>query len=66
MTSIEKDLADIRRLTRISLPESDRYVYRLGVAVYGFAWASSFMAEVICYPEVDDEICHGCCSLDSI
>lgn len=49
MTSIEKDLSDIRRLTRISLPESDRYLYRLGVAVYGFAWASSFMAEVICY-----------------
>lgn len=49
MTSLEKDLADIRRLTRISLPESHRYVYCLGVAVYGFAWASSFMAEVICY-----------------
>ena len=49
MTSIEKDLAEIRRLTRISLPESDRYVYRLGAAVYGFASVSSFMAEVICY-----------------
>ncbi|QXH93301.1 hypothetical protein HU749_020955 [Pseudomonas ogarae] len=49
MTSIEKDLADIRKLTRISLPESDRYVYRLGVVVYAFASVSSFMAEVICY-----------------
>lgn len=49
MTSIEKDLADIRRLTRIALPESDRYMYRLGAAVYGFASVSSFMAEVICY-----------------
>lgn len=49
MTSIEKDLADIRKLTRIALPESDRYMYRLGAAVYGFASVSSFMAEVICY-----------------
>lgn len=49
MTGIEKDLADIRRLTRIALPESDSYLYRLGVAVYGFASVSSFMAEVICY-----------------
>lgn len=29
MTSIEKDLADIRQLTRIALPESHTYVYRL-------------------------------------
>jgi len=36
MTSIEKDLADIRRLTRISLPESGNYLFRLGVAVCGF------------------------------
>lgn len=49
MTSIEKDYADIRRLTRIALPESDRYVFRLGAAVYGFASVSSFMAEVICH-----------------
>ncbi|MGQ8919837.1 hypothetical protein ACUUYP_20755 [Pseudomonas lundensis] len=49
MTSIEKDFADIRRLTRIALPESDRYVFRLGAAVYGFASVSSFMAEVICH-----------------
>lgn len=49
MTSIEKDFADIRRLTPIALPESDRYVFRLGAAVYGFASVSSFMAEVICY-----------------
>lgn len=46
MTGIEKDLADIRRLTKIALPESDSYLYRLGVAVYGFASVSSFMAEV--------------------
>jgi|GEM_PF-3915634 len=48
MNSIDKDLADIRRLTRIALPDSHTYLYRLG-AVYGFASVSSFMAEVICY-----------------
>ncbi|SEC58568.1 hypothetical protein SAMN04490200_0119 [Pseudomonas proteolytica] len=29
MTGIEKELADIRKLTRITLPESDSYLYRL-------------------------------------
>ncbi|MGP5444602.1 hypothetical protein [Pseudomonas helleri] len=36
-------------MTRIALPESDRYVFRLGAAVYGFASVSSLMAEVICH-----------------
>lgn len=30
MNSVEKDLEDIRRLTRIALPASHRYVYSLG------------------------------------
>ncbi|RDL16216.1 hypothetical protein [Pseudomonas jessenii] len=49
MNSIDQDLADIRRLTRIALPASHTYLYRLGVALYCFASISSFMAEVICY-----------------
>ncbi|WP_016972082.1 hypothetical protein [Pseudomonas tolaasii] len=49
MNSVEKDLDDIRRLTRIALPTSHRYVYSLGVVVYAFASVSGFMAEVLCY-----------------
>lgn len=49
MNSVEKDLEDIRRLTRIALPASHRYVYSLGVVVYAFASVSGFMAEVLCY-----------------
>jgi hypothetical protein len=47
MNSIAKDLADIRRLPRIAPPESDTYLYRLGVAVYGFASFSSFKSQVM-------------------
>jgi hypothetical protein len=41
-------IAEIRELTRIALPEDDDYLYRLGVALYGFSSISSFMAEIIC------------------
>lgn len=41
-------LAEIRHKTRIALPDDDTYLYRLGVALYGFASINSFMTEIIC------------------
>ena len=39
--------AGIRGGTRVALPASDGYLFRLGVALYGFAYVNSFMTEVI-------------------
>ena len=39
----------IRKLTRLALPSDDTYLYRLGVALYGFASINSFMTEIICH-----------------
>ncbi len=39
----------IRNKTRLALPESDEYLFRLGVALYGFASVNSFMTEIICH-----------------
>lgn len=49
------DTEAIRRNTRVALPEDDAYLYRLGVALYGFASINSFMVEVISYldPGID-------------
>lgn len=41
------DTQKIRGGTRIALPDDDGYLFRLGVAIYGFASISSFMAEII-------------------
>jgi len=38
----------IRRKTRVSLPSDDGYVFRLGVALYGFCSLTSFLAEITC------------------
>lgn len=46
MSRASAELEGIRRATRVALPASDAYVYRLGVAVCGFATAAGFMAEV--------------------
>lgn len=43
------DTAAIRRGTRVALPSSDAYLFRLGVALYGFAYVNSFMTEIITY-----------------
>lgn len=40
-------LAAIRRGTRVALPNDDGYLFRLGVALFGFASVNSFMVEVI-------------------
>lgn len=53
ITNIENDLAGITRLAGISLPECDRHMFSLGAAVYGLAWVSTFMAEVICYMDME-------------
>ncbi|WP_144444298.1 hypothetical protein [Caballeronia arationis] len=39
----------VRNRTRLALPDDDAYLYRLGVALYGFAKLSSFMAEIACH-----------------
>ncbi|MDD0841172.1 hypothetical protein [Pseudomonas sp. Gutcm_11s] len=44
--TINLDTKAIRGLTRLALPADDGYIYRLGVALYGFASISSFMSEV--------------------
>lgn len=43
------DTAEIRRGTRVALPASDGYLFRLGVALYGFAYVNSFLTEIITY-----------------
>ena len=43
----------IRRNTRIALPAQDAYLFRLGVALYGFNSINSFMTEVITYLDPD-------------
>lgn len=51
----ELNIHSIRGLTRLALPADDGYIYRLGVALYGFASLGSFMAEVAHHmdPRVD-------------
>lgn len=39
----------IRNQTRLALPTDDMYLYRLGVALYGFSSINSFMTEIICH-----------------
>lgn len=40
------DTTSIRRDTRVALPSSDDYLFRLGVALFGFASVNSFMTEI--------------------
>ncbi|AIC46945.1 hypothetical protein [Rhodoluna lacicola] len=39
----------IRSQTQIALPSDDQYLYRLGVALFGFSSVTNFMIEVTCY-----------------
>lgn len=50
--NIEDSFVAIRQQTRLSLPSDDAYLYRLGVALYGFNSINSFMIEIICH--IDD------------
>lgn len=44
--STDTNLTEIRKLTRLTLPDDDGYLFRLGIALYGFASLSSFMVEL--------------------
>jgi hypothetical protein len=41
-----EELTRIKRQTRLALPDDDLYLYRLGIAVYGFGSIASFMTEI--------------------
>lgn len=47
------DTASIRNGTRVALPSSDVYLFRLGVALYGFACVNSFMTEIVTYLDAE-------------
>src|ERR1035437_4270415 len=49
----ENRLSSIRSQTGLTLPDDDTYLYHLGVALYGFSWVNSFMTEIICH--IDDQ-----------
>gem|GEM_PF-602733 len=53
LVSTDAEMKAIRTLTRLALPDDDTYLYRLGIALYGFASISSFMAEVSCHLDPD-------------
>lgn len=54
MADIE-NVAKVRKQTRLALPEDDSYLYRLGVALYGFNSISSFMTEIICHIDTSQD-----------
>lgn len=41
-----EELNRIKRQTRLALPDDDLYLYRLGIAMYGFGSLASFMTEI--------------------
>ncbi|MBN3059396.1 hypothetical protein H4F35_06520 [Pectobacterium versatile] len=41
-----EELNRIKKQTRLALPDDDLYLYRLGIAIYGFASIASFMTEI--------------------
>lgn len=43
------DIQEIKNQTRLALPKDDMYLFRVGVALYGFASVNSFMTEIICH-----------------
>ena len=40
---------DLQGLPRLTLPDDSTYLVRLGIALYGFASLTSFLAEVTCH-----------------
>lgn len=46
---MEKDILLIKQQTRLALPTDSNYLFRLGVALYGFNSINSFMTEIICH-----------------
>lgn len=46
---MRKGILSIRKQTRLALPKNNAYLFRLGVALYGFNSINSFMTEIICH-----------------
>lgn len=46
---MKKGILLIKKQTRLALPKDNGYLFRLGVALYGFNSISSFMTEIICH-----------------
>ncbi len=44
---MNKNTNPIRSQFRVTLPEDDAYIYKLGVAIYSFASVNSFLCEII-------------------
>ena len=51
MSELAETLAGIKASTRVALPADDSYLYRLGVATYGFAYVTNFVLEITGYLE---------------
>lgn len=47
--STDAELEAIKSFGRVALPRSNAYLFRLDIALYGFASIASFMAEVTCH-----------------
>lgn len=47
--NVDIDFNAIKSQTRLALPSDDGYLFRLGIAQYGFASLSSFMTEIACH-----------------
>lgn len=50
---MDKEFQLIKQQTRLSLPVDDSYTFRLGVALYSFNLINSFMTEIICHIDKD-------------
>lgn len=46
---MENEILSIKKQTKLALPKDDAYLFRLGVALYGFNSINSFMIEIICH-----------------
>lgn len=44
---MNKNINPIRSQFRVTLPEDDGYIYKLGIAIYSFASVNSFLCEII-------------------
>lgn len=51
--NMENQILSIKHQTRLALPEDSSYLFRLGVALYGFNSINSFMTEIICHIDKD-------------
>ena len=50
---MENQILSIKHQTRLALPKDNSYLFRLGVALYGFNSINSFMTEIICHIDKD-------------